>query len=692
MSVPASALSGTPQTNPYTPVAGGVSPGQAARPQAHAAVPAAQRPAFLSPQPPVRDVHPGPVTIHFSPPTPVKPATPAAQGQPHPSVSPARVATLSPVPEESLSERSPASQDRPPPLINVAARHQTTVPPALQAEVQSPRTPAPQASHQTTRSPLQEDDAVIEIETQSVTERKSRSAQFQVPTAEVVLGLERERFVSQFDETHQDTAHEVFDQGLALYWQMMQEREGAAPAAVRPTQALELLSLYLDKIGNREFQADPQRALDTIAYYLERGTSPEQLRQWVEQGDQHEYMQVGLPVAHGYSHGFMAMGILAVLMARYALTYSGDAQHNAQESFAVNLSIIAAGGTYAQRANALTGWGPKYLQMFVYDSQNNRVALNDHWKGYLATLVLFWGFVITHPTSSLIADGDAEVVAKGKLFGAMCDTVMAMITLSILQRLIAHKDHALLNATPDKRDKVDALIAHLEATKGWGAALCSRFKEWCTGWGRNFGWPTGEAMSQLVLHGIGTLFTIFPYLVAASMTPKSEAAKRWTLIGDIWVGPAWGPGHRFAKDTIAWWKSRRTAAAQTTAPVQGPPPVAMQPLPPVAGGMPQAPVAGGKSRSVRDIDPRPPLDLTASLFMASLAANDDAARASSSTTTRTSAATSMTTSSSSSSTTTTTATTTNTPAPHRPSVERKDSKGVSAPDFPSPVREETNDE
>lgn len=710
MSVPSSAAHGTPQTNPYTPVAGGVSPNQTGR-QAGAASGsssssssqqgtrpqgrAEEHPAIDSPQPPVRHVKPDAVTFHFQLATPAKPLNNVTQVQTPQQVSPVKVVALSSVPEEPQAQTMPGDNSSPPPLIAVEAGHQTNVSPQKEPEGKAAaRSPAQEATHQTTRSPLQEEDAVIEIETRSVTERKSRAADLQVPRAEVVLDLERDRFVSHFDVDHQEAAHRTFDQGLALYWQLMQQDNGMSPATVRPTRALEMLSLYVDKIGKREFQADPQRALDTIAFYLERGTTPEQLRQWVDQGDSHEFMQVGLPIAHAYSHGFMAMGILGVLMARYALSYSGDPQHNAQETFAVNLSIIAAGGTYAQRANALTGWGPKYLQMFVYDAQNNRVALNDHWKGYLATCVMFWGFVITHPTSSYIADGDAEVVSKGKLFGAMCDTVMAMVTLPILQRLMAHKDHALLNATPDKREKVESLIAHLEATQGWGGALCSRFKEWCTGWGRNLGWPSGEAMAQLILHGIGSLFTTFPYLVAACMTPKSEAAKRWTLMGDLWVGPAWGPGHRFAKDVVAWWKSRQPAAAQTPAPGQARPPVAMRPLHPVAGGVTQAPVAGGKSRSVRDIDPRPPLDLTASLFMASLASHDDATRASasSSTTTRTPAATTTTSSSSSSSTTTTTATTTNSPAPHRPSVERKDSQGASAPDFPALNRQETHDE
>lgn len=707
MSVHPSAASGTPQTLPFTPVAGGLSPSQPDRqagaaggssssssslqgvhPPGRAADPAAQRPPVLSPQPPVRDVHPGPVTIHFSLPTPAKPAVPSAQGQPHPTVSPARPASLPPVPEQSLNQQTPAKQNPPSPLITVAATHQTTMSPAQEPAGRAARHPAREATHQTTRSALQVEDAVIEIESKSVTERKSRAADLQVPRAEVVLDLERDRFVSHFDVDHQEVAHRTFDQGLALYWQLMQEANGMAPTTVRPTRALELLSLYLEKIGEREFQADRQRALDTIAFYIDRGTTPEQLRQWVEQGDRHEYMQVGLPIAHAYSHGFMAMGILGELVARYALTYSGDPQHNAQETFAVNLSIIAAGGTYAQRANALTGWGPKYLQMFVYDSQNNRVALNDHWKGYLATIVMFWGFVITHPTSSYIADGDAQVVSKGKLFGAMCDTVMAMMTLSILQRLIAHKDHALLNATPDKREKVESLIAHLEATKGWGGALCSRFKEWCTGWGRNLGWPSGEAMAQLILHGIGSLFTTLPYLVAACMTPKSDEAKRWTLIGDIWVGPAWGPGHRFAKDVVTWWKSRQSAAAQTPAPV--PQAVEFQTLSPVAGGKSRAPVAGGRARSVEDIVPMP--DLTSGLFLAHLAASVNATQSSSSTTTRAPAVTTTSSSSSSSSTTTTTAPAVTTPAPHRPSVERKDSKGASAPDFPSLNRQETDDE
>ena len=715
MSVPQSGAHGTPQTNPYTAGAGGLSPSQTGRQaggasgssssssslqgtrlQGRAADPTGQRPPVPSPQPPVRDVSLGPVTIHSSPPTPAKPAVHAAKGQPHPSVSPARPLSLPAVPEEPPSLLTTAEQDPVPPLITVAASHQTTLSPVQEpAGKSAARSPAQEATHQTTRSPLQAEDAVIEIETKSVTERKSRAADFQVPRADVVLDLERDRFVSHFGVDQHEAAHGIFDQGLALYWQLMQHENGMAPTTVRPTRALELLSLYLEKVGEREFQADPKRALDTIAFYLDRGTTPEQLRQWVDQGDGHEFMQVGLPIAHAYSHGFMAMGILGVLVARYALSYSGDPQHNAQETFGVNLSIIAAGGTYAQRANALTGWGPKYLQMFVYDSQNNRVALNDHWKGYLATCVMFWGFLITHPTSSFIADGDAEVVSKGKLFGAMCDTVLAMVTLSILQRLIAHKDHALLNATPDKREKVESLISHLEATKGWGSAVCSRFKEWCTGWGRNLGWPSGEAMAQLVLHGIGSMFTTFPYLLAACMTPKSDAAKRWTLIGDLWVGPAWGPGHRFAKDVVAWWKSREPAAVQTPAPIQVRPPVAMQPLHQVAGGVPQVRVAGGNSRSVRDIDPRPPVDLTASLFLASLAAKVDATQASSSTTTRTSVrppAVSSISSSSSSSTTTSTATSTNTPAPNHPPVERKDSKSVSAPDVPSPVPEETHDE
>lgn len=707
MSIPASAATGTPQTNPYTAGAGGSSPSQTdrqaggasgsssssssqqgARPQERVV----DRPAVDSPQPKVGHVKPRAVTIHLQLATPDKSSNIDKQVRTPQQDTPAKVASLSPVPEEPQGLLIPANNPPPPPQIPVAASHQTTVSPVQEPADKAARSPRQEATHQTTMSPPQERNTVIDIQTKSVAESKSRAADLQVPRAEVVLDLERDRFVTHFDVDHQDAAHRTFDQGLALYWQLMQEANGMAPTTVRPTRALELLSLYLEKIGDREFQADRQRALDTIAFYIDRGTTPEQLRQWVDQGDSHEFMQVGLPIAHAYSHGFMAMGILGVLVARYALSYSGDPQHNAQESYAVNLSIIAAGGTYAQRANALTGWGPKYLQMFVYDSQNRRVALNDHWKGYLATCVMFWGFVITHPTSSYIADGDAEVVSKGKLFGAMCDTVMAMATLSILQRLMAHKDHALLNATPDKREKVESLIAHLEATQGWGGALCTRFKEWCTGWGRNLGWPSGEAMAQLILHGIGSLFTTWPYLVAACMTPKSEAAKRWTLIGDLWVGPAWGPGHRFAKDVVAWWKSRQPAAAQTPAPGQVRPPVAMRPLHPVAGGVTQAPVAGGKSRSVLDIDPRPPLDLAASLFMASLASHDDATRASasSSTTTRTPAAT--TTTSSSSSTTTTTATTTNPPAPHRPSVERKDSKGASAADFPSLNRQETHDE
>lgn len=708
MSVPSSAATGTPQTNPYTAVAGGLSPSQTghqaggasgsssssssqqgARPQERVV----DQPAVDSPQPDVRRVKPDAVTFHFQLATPAKPLNIDKPVRTPQQDTPAKVASLSPVPEEPQGLLIPANNPPPPPLIPVAASHQTTLSPVQEpADKAAARSPRQEAMHQTTMSPPQQGDTVIEIETRSVTERKSRAADLQVPRAEVVLDLERDRFVSHFDVDRHEAAHRIFDQGLALYWQLMQQANGMAPTTVRPTRAMELLSLYLEKIGEREFQADPLRALDTIAFYLDRGTTPEQLRQWVEQGDSHEFMQVGLPIAHAYSHGFMAMGILGVLVARYALTYSGDPQHNAQESYAVNLSIIAAGGTYAQRANALTGWGPKYLQMFVYDSQNHRIALNDHWKGYLATYVMFWGFLITHPTSSYIADGDAEVVSKGKLFGAMCDTVMAMVTLSILQRLIAHKDHALLNATPDKREKVESLIAHLEATKGWGSAVCSRFKEWCTGWGRNLGWPSGEAMAQLVLHGIGSMFTTFPYLVAACMTPKSDAAKRWTLIGDLWVGPAWGPGHRFAKDVVTWWKSRQPVAAQTPPPGQVRPPVAMQPLHPVAGGVPQAPVAGGKSRSVRDIDPRPPVDLTAALFLASLAANVDATHASSSTTTRTPETTSTTTTSSSSSTTTGTATTTHTPAPHRPSVERKDSKGASASDFPSLNRQETHDE
>lgn len=727
MSVHPTAAGGTPQTNPYTPAAGGASPGpvghltgaaggspqgggqQGALPQEPAAgLPAQSRP-FMSPQPAVDKVKPPHVVIHYSQPTPAKPLNggqPAGNPSGAPGLPLAQTLRNSVSPAASLPQSPERVQLRP---LQPPPDKELPPPPLIKLE----------ATHQTTRSPAQDEEAVIEIDSKAVTERKSLATALPVPTSEAVSLLERERFVSRFDEARQPFANEVFDQGLAVYWHLMNESNDPA-ASVRPSRAMELLSLYREKVGDREFEADPQRALETIAYYLDRRTSPEQLRAWVEQGDQRELTQLGLPIAHAYSHGFMAMGVLSVLMARYALSYDADPQLNAQESYAVNLSIIAAGGTYAQRANALTGWGPKYLQMYVYDGRNQRVPLNEHWKGYLATCVMFWGFVITHPTSSYIADGDAQVSSQGKLFGAICDTVMAMVTLSILQRLVAHKDHALLNATPGKTAKVEELIAHLQATEGWGGALCTRLKEWCKGWGGNFGWPTGEAMSQLLLHAIGSLFTTFPYLVAACMTPKSQAAKNWMLAGDIWVGPGWGPGHRFAKDALAWWKNRRPAAVQTPAPVQVPPAGKFQPNSPVAGGKPQAEVAGGKHRSIRSID-LVPQRLTASLFEKGVAANDDAAealrnlrpvffmnteqpvvnphaQASSSTTTRTPArtpaATSISTSSSSSSSTTTN-TDTNTPDPHRPPVERKDSKdskGVSAPDFSSLTRQETHDE